>query len=74
LKHNNNQTMFAQRQITRAVPRLTAQLRNPAVRSTIQRRLASTENAFVKERAAVKEHAADTTGGFSSWKAQLSPP
>lgn len=48
--------MFAQRQVLRA-------LRTPA----IQRRFASTapkagENAFVAERRAVKEHAAESTG------------
>ncbi|KAI4591500.1 Cytochrome c oxidase subunit 6A, mitochondrial [Pestalotiopsis sp. 9143b] len=48
--------MFAQR-FTRAVPRLSAQLRTP-----MQRRFASTENAFIKEREAVKEHAGATTG------------
>ena len=53
--------MFPQRQITRAAPRFAAQLRAP-----VQRRLASTtpqagENAFVRERRAVKEHAAGTT-------------
>ncbi|KAI0008621.1 COX6A-domain-containing protein [Xylariaceae sp. FL0662B] len=53
--------MFAQRQLLRATPRLAAQLRSaPVVRSTLQRRLASTENAFVRERQAVKEHAAVT--------------
>ncbi|KAI1211924.1 mitochondrial cytochrome c oxidase subunit VIa [Annulohypoxylon truncatum] len=55
-----------QRQILRATPRLSAQLRSPVLRSTLQRRLASTEaktteNAFVKERQAVKEHASATT-------------
>ncbi|KAI8623378.1 cytochrome c oxidase-like protein [Xylariaceae sp. FL1651] len=49
--------MLPQRQLLRAAPRLTAQLRAPAFRSTLQRRLASTENQFVKERQAVKEHA-----------------
>ncbi|KAI2639304.1 putative cytochrome c oxidase subunit VIa [Xylaria nigripes] len=53
--------MVVQRQILRAVPRVTAQLRTPLVRSTIQRRLASTDNQFVRERQAVKEHAAGTT-------------
>ncbi|KAI1101007.1 COX6A-domain-containing protein [Jackrogersella minutella] len=56
--------MLPQRQILRAAPRLTAQLRAanaPVFRSTLQRRLASTENAFVKEREAVKHHAAATT-------------
>lgn len=51
--------MFAQRQVLRA-------LRSPA----IQRRFASTvpkagENAFVAERRAVKEHAAESTGRWS---------
>ncbi|KAI2468148.1 mitochondrial cytochrome c oxidase subunit VIa [Annulohypoxylon bovei var. microspora] len=57
-----------QRQILRATPRLSTQLRSPVLRSTLQRRLASTttktkatENAFVKERQAVKEHASATT-------------
>ncbi|KAK1452725.1 cytochrome c oxidase subunit VIa [Colletotrichum cuscutae] len=37
--------------------------RAPAVRSTVQRRFASTtENAFIKEREAAKHHAAQTTG------------
>ncbi|KAI0162199.1 cytochrome c oxidase-like protein [Xylariaceae sp. FL1272] len=54
--------MLPTRQITRATPRLAAQLRAPAVRSTLQRRLASTsDNAFVKEREAVKHHAEATT-------------
>ncbi|KAH6651770.1 putative cytochrome c oxidase subunit VIa [Truncatella angustata] len=46
--------MFAARNVTRAV-------RSPVMRSVMQRRLASTENAFIKERQAVKEHAAATT-------------
>jgi len=59
--------MFPQRQLLRGAPRVAAQLRSPAVRSMVQRRLASTtpqagENAFVRERRAVKEHAAGTTG------------
>jgi cytochrome c oxidase subunit 6a len=49
--------MIAQRQLARAVPRASAQLR-----TTMQRRLASTENAFIRERREVKEHAAGTTG------------
>ncbi|KAI0521104.1 cytochrome c oxidase, subunit VIa [Xylaria bambusicola] len=53
--------MVFQRSILRATPRLAAQLRAPAVRSTIQRRLASTENKFVKEREGIKHHAASTT-------------
>ncbi|KAF7535915.1 hypothetical protein G7054_g4943 [Neopestalotiopsis clavispora] len=43
-----------QRSMFRAVPRL---MRSPAM----QRRFASTENQFIKEREAVKEHAAATT-------------
>ncbi|KAI1501640.1 COX6A-domain-containing protein [Biscogniauxia marginata] len=55
-----------QRQVIRSAPRLTAQLRAaPVSRSALQRRLASTENAtenaFIRERRAVKEHAAGTT-------------
>lgn len=56
--------MFPQRQIMRSAPRF---LRSPAV----QRRFMSSpapkagENAFVKEREAVKEHAAGTTGESS---------
>ncbi|KAI1814576.1 cytochrome c oxidase, subunit VIa [Poronia punctata] len=52
--------MLFQRSILRATPGLTAQLRSPVIRSTIQRRLASTENQFIKERQAVEEHAAAT--------------
>ena len=60
-------TMFPQRTILRT----TAALRSPATRSTFQRRLASTENsafqgaednAFNRERKAVKDHAAATSG------------
>ncbi|KAK1768928.1 putative cytochrome c oxidase subunit protein [Phialemonium atrogriseum] len=58
--------MFPQRQMFRLAPRLAAQLRAPAARTVVQRRLASsagqsTENAFIRERKAVKEHAASTT-------------
>jgi hypothetical protein len=55
--------MFPQRQILRSAPRF---LRSPAV----QRRFMSSpapkagENAFIKEREAVKHHAAGTTGEF----------
>ncbi|KAK0725595.1 cytochrome c oxidase, subunit VIa [Lasiosphaeris hirsuta] len=58
--------MSMQRQLLGAT-RFAAQLRSPAVRSTVQRRLASSgpapagENAFVRERRAVKEHAAGST-------------
>ncbi|KAM0378338.1 hypothetical protein ACHAPY_004933 [Fusarium culmorum] len=41
---------------TRAATRATAQLRAPA-----QRRFASTQNEFIKERQHIKEHAAGTT-------------
>lgn len=61
--------MFPARQMLRGAPRVGAQLRNPAIRQAVQRRFASTENAFVKEREAVKEHAAATTGASS-----FSPP
>ncbi|KAK6956190.1 hypothetical protein Daesc_001463 [Daldinia eschscholtzii] len=59
--------MVFQRQLLRATPRLATQLRaanstTPVFRSALQRRMASTENAFIKERQAVKEHAAATTG------------
>lgn len=50
-------TMIAQRQIARAAPRFTAQLRAQA-----QRRFASTETEFARERRHVKEHAGATTG------------
>ncbi|KAH6688864.1 cytochrome c oxidase polypeptide VIa [Plectosphaerella plurivora] len=49
--------MLPQRQMLRAAPRFAAQLRTP-----VQRRLASSgENAFVRERQHVKEHAAGST-------------
>ena len=60
--------MFPARQMLRGAPRVGAQLRSPAVRQTVQRRFASTENAFVKEREAVKEHAAATTGASSFFR------
>jgi cytochrome c oxidase subunit 6a len=58
--------MFTARQMLRqAAPRLSAQLRAPVMRNVVQRRFASsTENNFVKEREAVKEHAAGSTGMF----------
>ena len=47
----------------RYAPRAAAQMRAaPVLRSVIQRRFASTENQFIKERQAIKEHAAGTTG------------
>ncbi|KAK1641318.1 cytochrome c oxidase subunit VIa [Colletotrichum phormii] len=49
-----------QRQLLSAAARAA---RAPAVRSTVQRRFASTtENAFIKEREAAKHHAEGTTG------------
>jgi cytochrome c oxidase subunit 6a len=42
---------------TRAATRATAQLRAP-----VQRRFASTQNEFIKERQHIKEHAVGTTG------------
>jgi hypothetical protein len=53
--------MFPQRQLLRAAPRFSAQLRAQA-----QRRLASTEteNSFVRERRHVKEHAKATAGEY----------
>jgi cytochrome c oxidase subunit 6a len=64
--------MFPQRRLlTQLAPRLAQQMRAPAMRSALQRRLVqtsrpaeeiATENAFIKERQAVKEHAAATTG------------
>ncbi|KAH7358589.1 cytochrome c oxidase polypeptide VIa [Plectosphaerella cucumerina] len=54
--------MLPQRQVLRAAPRFAAQLRTPAV----QRRLASSgDNAFIRERQHVKEHAAGST---ALWK------
>ncbi|KAH8907526.1 cytochrome c oxidase-like protein [Coniochaeta sp. PMI_546] len=53
--------MFTARQMLRQAPRLGAQLRAPVMRNVVQRRLASTENSFIKERQAVKEHAATST-------------
>lgn len=52
--------------LSRTTARLSAQLRAPA-----QRRLASssTENAFIKERQHIKEHAAGTTGTLGTARA-----
>lgn len=60
--------MFNARQILRSAPRFARQ----AARAPAQRRLMSspattssgTENAFIRERKAVKDHAAGTTGTF----------
>jgi hypothetical protein len=67
---------FQRRLVAQLAPRFAAPLRTPAARSpnlrqVVQRRFVetsrpaeeiATENAFVKERRAVKEHAAATTG------------
>jgi len=62
--------MFPQRTALRASQRFAAQLRSPAIRTPFQRRFASTEssafhgaedNAFNRERQAVKDHAAATS-------------
>lgn len=64
-------SMFPQRNVLRASQRFAAQLRSPAIRTPFQRRFASTEssafhgaedNAFNRERKAVKDHAAATSG------------
>ncbi len=65
--------MFPQRTMLRASQRFASQLRSPAVRTPFQRRFASTEssgfvgaedNAFNRERKAVKDHAAATSGAL----------
>ncbi|KZF20495.1 putative cytochrome c oxidase subunit VIa [Xylona heveae TC161] len=59
--------MFPQRTLLRASQRAGQQLRAPVMRSTIQRRFESTsfrgpqDNAFNRERAAVKQHAAQSS-------------
>lgn len=65
-------TMFPQRNIFRLSQRAGQQLRSAPVRSAVQRRFNSTEtkpswmvdNEFNRERAAVKEHAAGTSGTY----------
>jgi cytochrome c oxidase subunit 6a len=62
--------MFPQRSMLRTSQRFAANLRSPAVRAPVQRRLASSEsaftgaenNAFNRERKAVKDHAAASSG------------
>lgn len=62
--------MFSQRILGRFSQRAAQQMRSAPVRSTIQRRANSTEanpswivdNEFNRERAAVKHHAASTSG------------
>jgi cytochrome c oxidase subunit 6a len=63
--------MFHQRPLMRVSQRLASQIRSPAVRTPFQRRFASSEstvlkgaedNAFNRERQAVKDHAVATTG------------
>ena len=51
---------------TRAATRTTAQLRAP-----VQRRFASTQNEFIKERQHIKEHATGTTGKSTADDAEL---
>ncbi|KAK2629652.1 hypothetical protein QTJ16_000472 [Diplocarpon rosae] len=62
--------MFPQRTMLRTSQRFASQLRSPAVRTPFQRRFASSEssgfhgaedNAFNRERKAVKDHAAATS-------------
>lgn len=75
---NDNQpgipTMLAQRSLLRASQRVGQQIHSPVIRSSFQRRLASSsgpklsgpaDNAFNRERQAVKEHAAATSGTVS---------
>ena len=68
--------MFPQRSLLRATQRVDALTRTPAIRANIQRRLASSntppltgaaDNAFNRERQAVKAHAAATSGQSSEW-------
>jgi hypothetical protein len=70
---STNNTMFPQRTMLRTSQRFASQLRSPAIRTPFQRRLASTEssglhgaedNAFNRERKAVKDHAAATSGAY----------
>ncbi|KAK2800854.1 hypothetical protein FQN50_007995 [Emmonsiellopsis sp. PD_5] len=65
--------MFPQRSALRLAQRAGRPLRSSPIRSTVQRRFASTEeqklptfpdNAFNRERAAVKAHAAATSGEY----------
>ncbi|KAA6408231.1 MAG: cytochrome c oxidase subunit VIa [Lasallia pustulata] len=62
--------MLAQRSLLRASQRVSQQIQSPAIRSSFQRRLASSsgppltgpaDNAFNRERQAVKAHAAATS-------------
>ncbi len=67
--------MSPQRPLARAVQRAGALVRSPILRQTLQRRFAHAEgppltgaadNAFNRERAAVKAHAAATSGRLPS--------
>ena len=69
--------MFPKRTMLRTSQRFAAQLRSPAVRTPFQRRFATTEssafkgaedNAFNRERKAVKDHAAATSGTYSPFE------
>ncbi|EKD21540.1 uncharacterized protein L3040_006081 [Drepanopeziza brunnea f. sp. 'multigermtubi'] len=75
--------MFPQRTMLRTTQRFAAQLRSPAVRTPIQRRLASTEtsafegaenNAFNRERKAMKDHAAATSDLWRKLSLYVVPP
>lgn len=71
--------MYPQRSLLRASQRYGQQLRSQPVRSKFQRRFASSQgshgaedNAFNRERAAVKQHAAESSGQFlTSWSHEL---
>jgi cytochrome c oxidase subunit 6a len=65
--------MFPQRAMIRTSQRFASQVRSPAIRTPFQRRFASTEgsaftgaedNAFNRERKAVKDHAVATSGSY----------
>jgi cytochrome c oxidase subunit 6a len=71
LNHNISK-MLPQRTMIRTSQRFATGLRSPAIRTPFQRRFASTEtafkgaedNAFNRERKAVKDHAAATSGAY----------
>lgn len=70
--NHHNAAMLPQRAIQRQSQRFASQLRSPAIRTPAQRRFASTENAFKgaednafnRERKAVKDHAAGSSGEY----------
>lgn len=70
-------TMLPRPSVLRAAQLASRQIRSPVLRNTVQRRFASHEptklvgpmdNAFNRERLAVKQHAKQSTGTSSSWK------